>query len=62
MHIIFPKLVDLAGAEYIDGMDTRIIFTTPCRSSIIYAGNTDDLWLRWAALLARYRKACNEKI
>ena len=35
MHIIFPKLVDLAGAEYIDGHGHKDNFTTPCRWWII---------------------------
>ena len=33
--IIFPQMVDLAGAEYIDGKGIKIIFTIPCRCWIM---------------------------
>ena len=35
LKIIFPQMVDLAGAEYIDGMGHKIIFIIPCRWLII---------------------------
>ena len=51
LHIIFPKMVDLAGAEYIDGLGHKDNFYHTLRVLDNVAAQTENLWLRWSAIL-----------
>jgi len=48
---IFPQMVDLAGAEFVDGMGHKDNFFHTLKVLDNVAQRSDSLWLRWAAIL-----------
>jgi poly(A) polymerase len=51
LKFIFPQMIDLAGAEYIDGLGHKDNFYHTLQVVDNLSENSNDLWLRWAALL-----------
>lgn len=51
LRIIFPQMVDLAGAGFVEGKGHKDNFYHTLQVLDNTAQRSDDLWLRWAAIL-----------
>ena len=51
LQLIFPQMAELQGAENIDGMGHKDNFYHTLQVIDNVAAKSDDLWLRWAALM-----------
>jgi putative nucleotidyltransferase with HDIG domain len=61
LQLIFPQMVELAGAEYIDGKGHKDNFYHTIQVLDHAATKSGNLWLRWAAILHDIAKPATKR-